>query len=101
MRKHSLILALVGATLASGCGTVVNFRYPSPEPYGGVKNDLQQVRTLMDTGWSGEYRVGTPVFGVFLVADTCVSAITDTLTLPLVFILGAQKLCSAVAPLPR
>ena len=48
MKMPSLILALVGAALAGGCGTIVNFRYP-PEPYGGVKNDLQQARTLMQT----------------------------------------------------
>jgi uncharacterized protein YceK len=91
MKKPSLILALVGAALAGGCGTVVNFRYPAPEPYGGVKNDLQQARTLMQTRGRDEYGVYRPLFGAFLVADACVSAITDTLTLPLVFILDARE----------
>jgi uncharacterized protein YceK len=117
MKKPSLILALVGVALAGGCGTMVNLRSPPPEPYGGVKNDLQQAGTLM--GFRGDCEYGVyyrPLFGAFLVTDTCVSAITDTLTLPLVFILGARGLRpgdgdqikgrpqyspGAVAPLPR
>jgi len=90
MNKPSLILALLGAALAGGCGTIVNFRMAPPEPYGGVKNDLQQVRTLMGFNGDGEYGVYRPLFEAFLVADACVSAITDTLTLPLVFILDAR-----------
>jgi uncharacterized protein YceK len=93
MKKPSLILALVGAALAGGCGTIVNLRMPPPEPYGGVKNDLQQVRTLMGFNGDGEYGVYyRSLFGAFLVADVPVSAITDTLTLPLVFILDARGL---------
>jgi uncharacterized protein YceK len=91
VKKPSLILALVGAALAGGCGTIVNFRYPRPEPYGGVKNDLQQVRTLMGFKGGSEYGVyADALCGAFLVADAPVSAITDTLTLPLVFILDAR-----------
>src|SRR5262249_35660438 len=117
MKTPSLILALVGAALAGGCGTIVNFRYPTPEPYGGVKNDLQQVRTLMGfKGSSGFGVYADALCGAFLVPDACVSAVTDTLTLPLVFILDARGLRpgdgdpikgtpqyspGAVAPLPR
>jgi uncharacterized protein YceK len=116
MKKPPLILALVGAALAGGCGTIVNFRQAPPEPYGGVKNDLQQARTLMQFGGRDEYGVCRPLFGAFLVADAPVSAIMDTLTLPLVFILDAraqppgvgdpikgtpQYSPGAVAPLPR
>jgi uncharacterized protein YceK len=92
MKMPSLILALVGAALAGGCGTIVNFGYPLPEPYGGVKIDLQEARGLMQTRGRDEYGVYRPLFGAFWVADLPVSAITDTLTLPVVFILDARGL---------
>ena len=116
MKKPSLILALVGAVLAGGRCTIVTFRQAPPEPYGGVKNDPQQARTLMGFNGEGEYGVYRPLFEAFLAADACVSAITDTLTLPLVFILDARGLRpgdtdpikgtpqyshGTVAPLPR
>jgi uncharacterized protein YceK len=98
LRAAAVPVALA-AVLVSGCGTVSNVfsstvlsECPGPgqfEPYGGVKEDLDRVRTLKAPDWSAHDRrelaaalnaLGTVLF---VALDLPLSAIGDTLTLPL------------------
>jgi len=65
------VLVLGAAALMTGCGTVSSLAdYPHPHLiYGGVKGDL--------------FMLGEPVWAPLFIVDLPMSAIADTLTLPL------------------
>jgi hypothetical protein len=55
MRSRMVLVALVLAAVASGCGTVSNFADDHPKPYGGVVKDLEFVVTpCKDSAFTGE-----------------------------------------------
>ena len=90
---HKLIL--FAAMACTGCGTVVNLATPMREGkvYGGVKNDLDFIEHIVNgsTGDSGllSSASGAPgaafaaVFIIFPFVDLGLSALGDTLTLPI------------------
>src|SRR5690242_20075760 len=68
--KSGICAALASGVLAccAGCGTVGNGMFGIPQPYGGVRSDIETVNAG-----------GTPC----LVLDLPFSAVADTLLLPL------------------
>jgi uncharacterized protein YceK len=77
------IACVLGLALpwGSGCGTIGNLASGRPEPYGGVAKDIEFLETPTTTPQTGQ---GGPIFAAVWLADLCVSATLDTLTLPLV-----------------
>lgn len=105
MPRHLIVAVVAGACLLpAGCGTVCNLAIPGQRvPYGGVSID----RIAIDNVWGGG-AVGAPsssgsggLFGVFVliapVVDLPLSAVGDTLTLPLVQRMGRHSAGSAAA----
>ena len=70
------LLVLPAVFLSNGCGTIRNLRSGDPDVYGGVKKDVE----FIQTPGSG----GGPELLVIMAAETGLSLIADTLTLPLV-----------------
>ncbi len=67
-----------------GCGTVANLASPTPEVYGGIRNDLEFDRVA----WSSE---GLHIGPTTVLADLCWSAVADTLTCPFVYYLAWKR----------
>ncbi|HEY7311087.1 MAG TPA: hypothetical protein VH643_17110 [Gemmataceae bacterium] len=74
-------LAVTAAFLLSGCGTICNLASGDPDIYGGVKKDVTFIQTPNSGGVSGQ---GGAVILLVLAAETGLSLVADTLTLPLV-----------------
>jgi uncharacterized protein YceK len=100
MSRSSTLVFLLAATVPvlSGCGTVVNLSRPGgnpfyefrsqPEIYGGVCEDMRWAWTLVSDSPSGSYPVAGKVAQLVvapcvLCIDLPLSAVADTLTLPL------------------
>jgi uncharacterized protein YceK len=78
---------LVIPILMVGCGTVVNFVDGRPEVYGGVQKDIKFIETPPKSDDCVQHDANGPAAAVavaFVFADVGVSAVADTLTLPLV-----------------
>ena len=79
--------ATIGAALAalclSGCGTILNLASKDPEPYGGIKRDIELATTprVSFTETNGKAAGGLMCFWL---ADLSCSAVADTLTFPFV-----------------
>src|SRR5262245_41857383 len=90
MSRTFLALALAAAALnAGGCGTVCNLTSGSPEPYGGVATDLRVAASPLNlcansSGGQGPWQLEFLILGIWL-ADLGISAVADTLTLPVVY----------------
>ena len=92
MRTLTLVFLLLTGT---GCGTVVNLATPAREGkvYGGVKYDTDLIEKLVDGGATGSGLLSSPAGGAgaafavlflaFPFVDLALSAVGDTLTLPL------------------
>ena len=98
------VVAACAAALAlcvrSGCGTMINLtgRGEGPKPYGGVEI-VAKSGVAFSVGSVGEDNtvrffpalVGVPLGMYLLLVETPLSAVGDTLTLPYVLYLKAQK----------
>ena len=93
---QAALLPAVLAVLASGCGTVLNFASGDPDVYGGVQRDIQVVFTpdsvafTPNTVPSSDAMAGVVVVAL-VAADIGLSAICDTLTLPLTIYLRQNE----------
>jgi uncharacterized protein YceK len=84
MRGRLLLAVVAGAAVAlSGCGTVLNLAGDDPYIYGGVQKDLAFIQTPRTEPLSGGCGKGGAAFVGLVLADVSLSAIADTLTLPL------------------
>jgi uncharacterized protein YceK len=100
MTRRSLLLLFLAAAfpLLSGCGTVLNLARPGgnpfyefqsqPKMYGGVCEDVRWAWTLVSDSPGGSYPIAGKVAQLVvapcvLCIDLPLSAVADTLTLPL------------------
>jgi hypothetical protein len=94
MRKKWIALLAGAAFSAGGCGTVCNLASRHPEPYGGLARDLAVLAACPPLepggGGSGEAVFFCAVLGV-CAGEFCATGLGDTLTLPLVDRLAANK----------
>lgn len=79
--RLALVCAALAAIALSGCGTLCNFASGSPEPYGGVKKDLEFAAT---PGPGCGDALGSLIFLGIWGADVACSGVADTLTLPII-----------------
>jgi uncharacterized protein YceK len=100
MRPARGLMIAVTAALLSGCGTVCNFAGGDPEVYGGVQKDLAFVQSPRTSPPPVGVNRGGPVFLGLVVADVFLSAVTDTLTLPLAVYLRQNERHEAGATVP-
>jgi uncharacterized protein YceK len=86
-------LVVIPAFLASGCGTISNLSSGDPDVYGGVQKDVNYIQTPRAANYVSSPAPGLPNVavnkgGAFLlalaVADTGLSLVADSLTLPVV-----------------
>jgi uncharacterized protein YceK len=82
MRKCVTVLVMVLAAVgASGCGTVCNLCRGEPELYGGVKQDIALTTVPL-------FNVNNVVAAAVILgvcgADVCLSGVGDTVTIPIV-----------------
>jgi uncharacterized protein YceK len=94
-RKATWITALLVATscFGNGCGTVRNLASGDPDIYGGTQKDVKLVMTpgaLRNSGNPVGITVG-PILAAAVVADVGLSAVADTVTLPLVIGMRQNK----------
>jgi uncharacterized protein YceK len=93
MRKRGLWATggIIFLSALSGCGTVSNLSSGNPQPYGGVTADLERCSSVwhpkLPHGWfPGEMVLVTgaqaAIFSAHVI-DVPLSAVGDTLTLPL------------------
>jgi uncharacterized protein YceK len=93
-----IVLAVCVVSL-SGCGTFANLVVVSPDTgekkvYGGVMQDFKAVGCNVKDAWASDSGSGwlSNCFAVgFLAIDTPVSAVADTMTLPLTIAAALQK----------
>lgn len=80
-------VVLLSPFFASGCGTILNLASGDPDVYGGLQKDVNYIQTPRSGGTSGVNVGGQAGMILFaaVAADTGLSLIADTLTLPLVF----------------
>lgn len=117
MKKHGhlIVTAFLVATvpLLSGCGTLLNISFPhgnpdcdhsNPEIYGGVSEDVNWAWQLLSDAPSGSYPAAVKIAQLVvapcvLCIDLPLSAVADTLTLPVTVrsALHADKLQPASA----
>jgi uncharacterized protein YceK len=90
-------LVVIPAFLASGCGTMCNLSSRDPDVYGGVQKDVNYIQTPRGANFvatpssAGLPNIGVNKGGPFLLAlvlaDTGLSLVGDTLTLPVVLLM--------------
>jgi uncharacterized protein YceK len=86
------VLAAMAAVSLGGCGTICNFAHGDPDIYGGVQKDVEIIQTPRTAGGGGvSYNKGSPIFAVLVLADTGLSLVADTLTLPLAIYLRQNE----------
>jgi uncharacterized protein YceK len=81
-----ILIAAMATGFLGGCGTVCNFASGDPAVYGGVVKDLEVVRSPLNVSPQSDSSSGGPALAVLagvVCADIAVSAVADTLTLPL------------------
>ncbi len=84
MRKAWTALGAAVLASAAGCGTVMNLASRDPVvPFGGVRKDVEAIQSFRLSTQGGESGQGAVVIAAFAGAELCLSAIGDTLTLPL------------------
>ena len=71
--------------LFCGCGTVMNYRYEGPTPYGGVRSDAAAISGLcsgrhLET--RSELGFWVQMYGIASIFDLPFSAVADTVILP-------------------
>jgi len=76
--------AALAALFISGCGTFLNFYSGHPEPYGGIKKDIEIAATRRQTNnvACNPSDHGSMGLIVFWLADLSCSGVADTVTLP-------------------
>jgi uncharacterized protein YceK len=86
MNKVSIAALAMTAILSNGCGTICNLKSDDPEVYGGIRKDVEYMRTPPDSGNNQASGSGGDATGilVILMAEVGLSLVADTLTLPLV-----------------
>jgi uncharacterized protein YceK len=90
-RARRVVVLALSAALSGGCGTIMNLTSGDPEIYGGPRKDIEALQTppsgptaRCPQGNASEEEGKTEAFlAGFIVADIAVSAVADTLTLPL------------------
>jgi uncharacterized protein YceK len=75
----AVLVALAGVS-ASGCGTIRNLASQDPEIYGGVQKDVAVIQTPPARSGVG---ISPTTVAMFMPVDLGLSAVGDTLTLPL------------------
>jgi uncharacterized protein YceK len=74
------VLLALAALVGSGCGTIANLQTGKPDLYGGVQHDVQ----LLETPRPQPQGIGIRNLGALvLFVDLPLSAVGDTLTIPL------------------
>ena len=89
--RPALGLTLAIGVLASGCGTIHNFASGDPDVYGGVRNDCACFMTPGDPGPAESCGMDNAVLVCVVFADAALSAVADTLTLPLAIYLRQNE----------
>jgi uncharacterized protein YceK len=101
-RAWIAVLCAVAAVLPTGCGTICNFAHGDPDVYGGVQKDVEFIQTPRTPGGGGVSidNRGMAVLAALAFADTGLSLIADTLTLPLAIYMRHEDHASddAVSP---
>jgi uncharacterized protein YceK len=79
---RTFLFVAIAVGLPSGCGTVLNLSTQTPDIYGGVQKDVEFVLTPRHD--QPAVSVGAVTLLWLVAADTGMSLVADTLTLPLV-----------------
>jgi len=102
MSRTAFAFAAVIAGSLAGCGTTMNIAAPNPlggDPhskppitvYGGVANDVRHLKHAVSSGGTA-----APLFATLAVLDIPLSAIGDTLTLPITGTVTIWRLVDAL-----
>jgi uncharacterized protein YceK len=89
MRRLGILLSLAvaGVWALGGCGTICKLTEKDPDVYGGVQKDIEFAETPNALPLLSHWTPNSPEEALVLLlvpAEFCLSAVADTLTLPLV-----------------
>jgi uncharacterized protein YceK len=84
MPRSLTVACLAVALVLGGCGTILNLKSPNPEIYGGVAKDIEYASTSHPATPSSSVQIEKRSLFLLWVADFGLSAVGDTLTIPVV-----------------
>jgi uncharacterized protein YceK len=84
MPRWLIVPCLAVMLLAGGCGTILNFKSGNPVIYGGVAKDVEFAATPWAPTPSSPVDVDRRSMLLLWVADFGLSAVADTVTMPVI-----------------